>query len=288
VVRLDNGRCMVQTLDFFTPIVDDPYQFGAISAANSLSDVYAMGAVPLSALNIVCWPTGALPEEVLGLILQGGADKVAEAGALLIGGHSVKDDQLMYGLSVLGEVQERHLWTNAGAEPGDKLLLSKPLGTGIMSTALKRDQVDLGQMEPVFQSMARLNRSAAEAARSLQVHACTDITGFGLVGHGWEMARASGVTLCFDAPSIPRFDGALDLAAAGHLTRGEKVNRSYVGEALIWGEVSTALQSVIVDPQTSGGLLFAMPARDAARLVATGEATEVGEVREGPASVVVA
>ena len=278
VVRLEDGRYLIQTLDFFTPIVDDPYTFGAIAAANSLSDVYAMGGRPISVMNILCWPDGDLPEEVLAAIMQGGADKVREAGALLVGGHSVKDPQLKYGLSVTGEVAPDGLWTNAGAKPGDVLVLSKPLGSGIVSTALKRELCDEALVDRVADGMATLNRAAAEAAAGLGVNACTDITGFGLVGHGWEMARGSSVRLVITASKVPVFDGVVALAEAGCVNRGDTLNRAYVGDALSWGDVRPGLQSAIVDPQTSGGLLFSLPPAAAAQLIDAGVGTLVGRV----------
>jgi len=278
VVRLEDGRYLIQTLDFFTPIVDDPYTFGAIAAANSLSDVYAMGGRPISAMNILCWPDGDLPEEVLSSILQGGADKIREAGALLVGGHSVKDPQLKYGLSVSGEVPADGLWTNAGAQPGDVLVLSKPLGSGIVSTALKRELCGDDLIDLVAEGMAALNGPAAEAAAGLGVHACTDITGFGLVGHGWEMARGSGVRLVLSASKVPVYEGVVALAEAGCVNRGDTLNRAYVGDALTWGDVRPGLQSAIVDPQTSGGLLFALPEEGAEQLVAKGGGVIIGRV----------
>ena len=285
MVRLPDGRCLIQTLDFFTPIVDDAYTFGAIAATNSLSDVYAMGGVPLTAMNILCWPHHDLPPAVLGELLRGGADKVAEAGALLVGGHSVTDNELKFGLSVTGEVREEGLWTNAGAQAGDVLVLTKAVGTGVLSTALKRGVCPAEAEAAMVRGMLTLNRAARDAAAAGVVHACTDITGNGLVGHAWEIAQASGVRLVIEAADVPLLPGALDAAAAGHLTRGERSNRRYVGAALSWGAVEAALQSVLVDPQTSGGLLFALPAPDAARLVADGVGVKIGTVEAGEAAV---
>ena len=285
MVRLDDGRCLIQTLDFFTPIVDDAYTFGAIAATNSLSDVYAMGGVPLTAMNILCWPHHDLPPDVLSDLLRGGADKVAEAGALLVGGHSVTDNELKFGLSVTGEVREEGLWSNAGAQPGDVLVLTKPIGTGVLSTAIKREACAPEHEEISVRWMLTLNRAARDAGAAGVVHACTDVTGNGLVGHAWEIAQASGVRLIIDAAAVPLLPGAIQAAEAGHLTRGERSNRGYVGDALSWGAVPAALQSVLVDPQTSGGLLFSLPAADAERLVAAGVGTRVGTVEPGEAAL---
>ncbi len=280
MVRLGDGRCLIQTLDFFTPIVDDPWTFGAIAAANSLSDVYAMGASPVTAMNILCWPEKTLSEEMLAQVLKGGADKIAEAGALLVGGHSVRDKEPKYGLSVTGIVDEQAVWTNAGARPGQVLVLTKPLGTGIITTAHKRGKCSDEVLGGAVETMLALNRAACEAAKPLRPQGCTDITGFGLAGHAWEMARASGVVLDFDAAALPLLAGALELAEAGHLTRGEKSNRALVGQALEWNRVAPALQSVIVDPQTSGGLLLALPADRASEV-----GPVVGRVLEGAPAV---
>ncbi len=286
-MRLDDGRCLIQTLDFFTPIVDDAYTFGAIAATNSLSDVYAMGGLPITAMNILCWPHHDLPPEVLGELLRGGADKVIEAGALLVGGHSVTDNELKFGLSVTGEVAEAGLWSNAGARPGGVLVLTKAIGTGVLSTALKRGECPAEAEAASVAGMLTLNRAARDAGAAGVVHACTDITGNGLVGHAWEIARASGVRLVIASAAVPLLPWALQAAAAGHLTRGEKSNRRYVGEALSWGDVAPALQSVLVDPQTSGGLLFCLPPEDAARLVADGIGVVIGRVEAGAAAVAV-
>jgi len=288
VVRLPDGRLLIQTLDFFTPIVDDPYTFGAIAAVNSLSDVYAMGGTPLTAMNILCWPKNQLPVEALQELLRGGADKVHEAGAALVGGHSVTDKELKYGLSVSGIVEEPGLWTNAGARPGDRLVLTSAVGTGIIATAVKRNDCPQDAESASIAQMLQLNDTAMQAGARGVVHACTDITGNGLVGHAWEMAKASGVTVQIRASRVPLLPHARALAAAGHLTAGERSNRRYVGSALRWQGVPADLQSVLVDPQTSGGLLFALPADDAARLVDDGVGVEVGQVVAGPAAVVVA
>ncbi len=285
VVRLDDERALVQTVDFFTPVVDDPYTFGAIAAANALSDVYAMGGEPLSALNILCW-NEALPAEALAAVLAGGLDKVREAGAVLAGGHSVTDNEPKFGLAVTGVVHPERIWANQGARAGDALVLTKPLGTGIVTTAMKRQMCPPEAEAAAIEAMARLNREARDVAHPLAVHAATDITGFGLAGHAWEMAKASGVRVTFDVDRMPILVHAVALADAGHLTRGEHSNREYVGDALRFEGVSEALQSVMVDPQTSGGLLMALPEADAQTLVEAGVAHRVGSVEEGPAAVV--
>lgn len=281
MVRLDADRALVQTVDFFTPVVDDPWTYGAIAATNALSDVYAMGGEPLTALNVLCWDP-ELPAEVLHEILRGGLDKVREAGALLVGGHSVTDDEVKYGLAVTGVVHPDRIWRNSGARPGDVLVLTKPLGTGIVTTAAKSDACPPATFEEAVRQMSTLNRAARDAARPLEVHAATDVTGFGLAGHAWEMAAASDVSLRFRADRLPLLPGVLALARAGHLTRGDRDNRPYVRRLAMDG-VSAELQSVFVDPQTSGGLLFALPAAEAARLAAVG--VVVGDVGPGPASV---
>lgn len=283
MVRLDAERALVQTVDFFTPVVDDPYTYGAIAAANALSDVYAMGGEPLTALNVLCWDT-ELPSEILHEILRGGLDKVKEAGALLVGGHSVTDTEIKYGLSVTGLVHPDRIWRNQGARPGDVLVLTKPVGTGIVTTAMKRDACPPDLATIAIETMAALNRGARDAARPLEVHAATDVTGFGLAGHAWEMAHASDVVLQFEAAAVPVLPGAVELAEAGHLTRGDRDNRPYVRDLRFRG-VSAPLRSVFVDPQTSGGLLIAVPPGDAPALAAAGYPV-VGRVLAGPAAIV--
>lgn len=287
VVRLDAERALVQTVDFFTPVVDDPWTFGAIAAANALSDVYAMGGVPVTALNILCWDD-SLPSELLHDILRGGLDKVVEAGALLVGGHSVTDKEVKYGLSVTGLVHPDRVWKNQGARPGDALLLTKPVGTGIATTAMKRDRCPQRTADAAVAAMLELNRPARDAAveRGLSVHAATDITGFGLVGHAWEMAHASEARLVIRAGSVPLLPDVVALAAEGHLTRGERSNPEYVGSALHWSpSIPKDLRSVLVDPQTSGGLLLSMPAPEAEALASDGLGAVIGEVEPGPAAV---
>lgn len=253
---------MIQTVDFFSPIVDDPYTFGAIAAANSMSDVYAMGGEVSLALNIAGFPAD-LPMEILGAILDGGAAKVSEAGGIVAGGHTVDDAEPKYGLCVTGLAHPDAVLTKAGAQPGDRLFLSKPLGTGIITTAIKRDAADTSHAQAAIDSMLMLNRAASRAASTVRPHACTDITGFGLLGHASEMAEKSGVRLEIKASSVPVIEGALAYAEAGHRAGGLGRNRDHFtmndGVSLEPG-VPDALGAVLWDPQTSGGLLFAIAA----------------------------
>jgi selenide,water dikinase len=248
-------------VDFFTPIVDDPYLFGQIAAANSLSDVYAMGGKPITVMNILCYPINDRDPNELAEILRGGVEKVAEAGASLVGGHSVEDAEPKFGLSVTGLIDPAHITTNAGAQPGDALVLTKPLGTGIITTAAKFDECDAETLAIACRSMAALNAAAAEAMRAvgigveLPVHAATDVTGFGLLGHLFHLARASGVGIVLDSGAMPLFPEAERLAAAGNVTRGGKANQAYLGDHLVVdSSVSPDRLSLLLDPQTSGGL----------------------------------
>ena len=275
VFRISETQALVQTVDFFTPIVDDPFWFGKIAAANALSDVYAMGGTPVTALSIVCFPEGEMPPEILSQILAGAGETINESGAVLVGGHSVKDKELKYGLSVTGLVDPAKLITNGGAQPGDVLYLTKPLGTGIVSTAIKRDACPANVTERVMKQMATLNRDAAEEALKLGAHAMTDITGFGFLGHALEMARASNVTLEIDANAVPLIPEALEFAKGGYLTGGANDNQSYIGEALkVDGDIDENLLHILFDPQTSGGLLIAAPEAKSADLVAVGNVTK--------------
>lgn len=268
VYRIDDGRAIVQTVDFITPIVDDPYQYGQIAAANSISDVYAMGGRPLLALNIVCFPSRKVPLEVLQKILQGGAAKAREAGIDIVGGHSVDDDEPKYGLVVTGIVSPDRVLTNAGARPGDYLVLTKPLGSGILTTALKKKRLDETAARKIVQVMSTLNRAAAEALDGLDVHAVTDITGFGLLGHLTEMLAASRVGARLSVPQVPVLDEVWSLARCGIYPGGATRNWERFGSSTRWGNgVAPEVKMVLADPQTSGGLLIAIAASDLDRLL---------------------
>ena len=265
--QLDENTVLIQTVDFFPPIVDDPYIFGQIAACNSLSDVYAMGGSPVIALNILGLPN-CLPQDTAGKILAGGADKVTEAGAMVAGGHTIEDPEPKYGMCVTGFVHPSMLWTNAGAKPGDVLILTKPLGNGILATAAKQDKISENDFAEAIKSMATLNKYARDSAVGVQINACTDITGFGLFGHGYEMAYASGVTLDFHADSLPIFDGVLELASKGIVPGGAGRNEDYLADKITLAKnIGASLKSVLFDPQTSGGLLFSVPVTDSKKLV---------------------
>lgn len=268
VFRLRDDLAIVNTVDFFTPIVDDPYTFGAISAANSLSDVYAMGGVPKTAMNIVCFPRKELDNEILAEILCGGAEKAEEAGVVVVGGHTVDDPELKYGMAVTGIIDPRRVIRNVGATPGDALVLTKALGTGILATALKRDALGARAYAAAVESMTTLNKGASEAMLRCDVHAATDVTGFGLLGHGHGMAHGSDATLEIEAAALPLLPDLEALVVAGHLTGGCKRNRAYLeGKVLVAPRVPDALREAAYDPQTSGGLLIALPADQAERLL---------------------
>jgi len=269
VYRLTPDLALVNTVDFFTPVVDDPFTYGQIAAANALSDIYAMGGVPRTALNIVCWPQSGLPAEMLTEILRGGAAKVEEAGAVIVGGHSVADEEVKYGLAVSGTIDPRRIIRNVGAQPGDALLLTKPLGTGVLMTALKRDRLREEFYQPAVRTMAQLNRAAAQAMLQFPVHASTDITGFGLMGHAIGMAESSGVTLVFEEFDLPLLPGALEACEEKMLPGGALRNRDYFAPRVAIGdEVVENLATLTFDPQTSGGLLIALPEAHAADLLA--------------------
>jgi selenide,water dikinase len=258
VYKLTPECALVQTVDFFTPIVDDPYTFGAIAAANALSDIYAMGGRPVSALSIVAYP-GKGDLEVLEEILRGGAEKMREAGCAVIGGHSIGDEEIKFGYAVTGLIHPERVLRNSGARPGDVLLLTKRIGTGVISTAVKRGLAKAAHVEASIASMLELNRGAAEALAGLEVHACTDVTGFGLVGHALEVARASGVTVEIDSAQVPLLEGALEYARAGAIPGGLRNNREWAECAVeISGEPSEELLDLLHDPQTSGGLLVSL------------------------------
>lgn len=262
VYKLNESTALIQTLDFFTPVVDDPYVFGQIAAANSLSDVYAMGGTPLTAMNIVCFPS-CVPIEVLGEILKGGADKIIEAGALLVGGHTVEDNEPKYGLSVSGLVEPAGVLANSGARVGDYLILTKPLGLGVLNTAIKADLATEAQYRAAVETMITLNKYAIEAVKHLRISACTDITGFGFFGHAYEVAKGSGVSLEIESSKIPIIAGAKELAAMGILPAGMYANKSYVEPKIkLLEAIEEAVLDLLYDPQTSGGLLIAIAEDD--------------------------
>lgn len=265
VWRLCADLALVQTVDFFTPVVDDPYTFGQIAAANALSDIYAMGGQPLTCLNIAAFPKDALPLHVLGDILRGGIDKVNEAGATVVGGHTINDDTPKYGLAVTGLVHPDRILTNAGGKPGDILLLSKPLGAGILTTAMKRTSLPAKVIAETLGTMRTLNKEAARVALTYNAHACTDITGFGLLGHLHEMANASHLAAKVEAATVPLLPQTLELAEAGFICGGSKANLAYANTFTHFGtNVSPQMQAILSDAITSGGLLIALPASHAA------------------------
>jgi len=269
VYILTDEIALIQTLDFFTPIVNDPYTFGQIAAANSLSDVYAMGGRPLTALNIVCYPSQTVPKEALQAMLAGGLDKIHEAGALLLGGHSVDDTELKYGLSVTGVVHPQRVLTNAGARAGDRLILTKPLGTGIIATAVKGRVASPEATAQAAAVMTALNRAAAECLEGFAVHAVTDITGFGLLGHALEMATGSKVEMTLFASQVPVLDAAREYAAMGLVPAGTFANRNFCQNML---HISPGMDAVtldlLADAQTNGGLFIAVAGEQAEDLLA--------------------
>ena len=283
VFRINDHQALVQTVDFFPPIVDDPYQFGQIAAANALSDVYAMGGTPLTALNIVGFPP-KMPHEVLHKILLGGGDKIREAGAAVVGGHSIKDNELKYGVAVTGIIDIDKIITNAGAKPGDRLFLTKALGTGIIATAIKQKAASPEAIEAVVKQMAELNRLASELMVKHGAHAATDVTGFGLLGHAFEIADASGVSIKINFDKLPLLPGAVEYAAQKFLTGGAKANEEYLQNRVrISPRLKRAEIDVIYDAQTSGGLLIALPEESAGKFVSDARsmelpAAEIGEV----------
>ena len=260
VYRLSPEIALIQTLDFFTPIVNDPYDFGRIAAANSFSDIYAMGGKPLTAMNIVCFPVKEMDKSVLRSILEGGLDIIYKAGAVMVGGHSVEDPELKYGLSVTGIVHPEHFLTNAGAKPGDLLVLTKPLGTGILATALKGRMLDEKTTTMITELMATLNREAAEVMIEIGVNACTDITGFGLLGHALEMAKASKVGMCIYADKVPIISEAKIFVSMGMVPVGSHLNQKFCSHHLdIAPTIDPLILDLLADAQTSGGLLMSVP-----------------------------
>lgn len=266
IYKVTDDIALIQTVDFFTPVVDDPYTFGQIAAANSLSDVYAMGGEPKIALNIVGFPN-CLDPSILGEILAGGADKVKEAGAVLVGGHSVQDEEPKYGLCVTGFVHPKKIFKNYGCQPGDVLILTKQIGSGIINTAVKAEMASKQEVCEAVRVMASLNKKAKEAAEGFYIHACTDVTGFGLLGHCVEMAGASGVSFHLSVQDIAFLDGAAEYAKMGLVPAGAYRNREYAGDAVEAGETQECYLDLLYDPQTSGGLLFSVGAEDAPALL---------------------
>jgi selenide,water dikinase len=264
VYKLTPECALVQTVDFFTPIVDDPYTFGAIAAANSLSDVYAMGGKPLSALSILAWPAKGDPDD-LAQIVKGGAEKIHEADCALLGGHSIADNEVKFGYAVTGTIHPDRIKTNAGARPGDVLLMTKRIGTGVIATALKQGIAKESDVQAAVESMLTLNRRACEAMLAWDVHGCTDVTGFGLIGHAREMALASQVTIEIDSRAVRFLPGAVEYARLGAIPGGLKNNREFAASCV---EGQSDFDDLLYDPQTSGGLLISLPQADAARLEA--------------------
>ncbi|EGL20116.1 selenide, water dikinase SelD, partial [Paenibacillus sp. HGF7] len=275
VYKLSDDLALVQTVDFFTPIVDDPYSFGQVAAANAISDIYAMGGKPLTVLNIVAFPIKTLDKQVLTDILRGAADKVQEAGATLVGGHSIDDNEPKFGLAVTGLIHPDRVRTNAGAKPGDKLILTKPIGVGILTTSIKKDQLSEEEVQRVTSVMATLNKTAAEVMDGFEVHACTDVTGFGLLGHASEVAKGSGVGVRIGANDVPFLPRVRELAEAGFVPGGTKNNFAHVQDTVDFDpSIDQIGQWMLCDAVTSGGLLISAAAADAdellARLLAAG------------------
>ena len=256
-------------MDFFTPIVDDPYDYGRISALNSINDVWAMGGTPITALAVTCFPKKGVDFSILGEIMRGGLDVLTAHGVALVGGHSVDDPQIMFGYAVTGTINPRQVITNRGARAGDALILTKPVGTGVISTGIKFGKASAETSAASLETMLLAGREAAELMREFGAHAATDVTGFALLGHAWEMARGSNVTIEIEAARVPLIPGALELAAQGLLTSGDKSNRAYVGDDIEIGvEVSKPISSLFFDPQTAGGLLISIDKSSADALLA--------------------
>ena len=290
VYKLRDDLAIIQTIDFFTPIVDDPYDFGQIAVANALSDVYTMGGTPVTALNIVCFPIKTLDVSVLSDILAGGIEKMREAGVILLGGHSIDDKELKYGLSVTGTIDPKDMLTNSGAQPGDKIILTKPLGTGIINTALKAGMATQETISKVTASMAALNKKPAELMRKYDVHSCTDITGFGFAGHALLLALNSRRSLRIDSKSLPVFEEVGEFSGMGIMPGGLHKNKDFYKPKVIFGKnVADLIKDVVYDPQTSGGLLIVLKSSDASGLLkelhdaGINDAAIVGEITDGEA-----
>lgn len=286
VYRLSADLALVQTVDFFTPIVDDPFDYGRIAALNSVNDVWAMGGTPVTALAVTCFPKKGVDFSILAEIMRGGLQVLTENGVALVGGHSVDSQQIMFGYAITGTINPRRVVTNRGAHVGDALILTKPIGTGVISTAIKFGKASEDVMRASLDTMLLAGREAATAMVEAGANAATDVTGFALLGHAWEMARASSVTLEIKAASVPLIMGALELAAAGMMTSGDKTNRVYVGDDLKIDEgVSKELTSLLFDPQTAGGLLISVEDTQARELLARlrqvyPDVAIIGRVRE--------
>lgn len=294
VYRLNDELALVQTLDFFTPIVNDPYSFGQVAATNALSDIYAMGGKPLTALNIVAFPISTLDKGILADIMRGASDKLKEAGATLVGGHSIDDKEPKFGLAVTGLVHPQKVLTNAGAKPGDKLILTKPIGVGILTTSLKNNLLSNEEITRVTKVMTTLNKTAAEIMESYEVHACTDVTGFGLLGHASEMAKGSGNGLKIIKDQVPILPRVRELAEAGSVPGGTKNNFAHLQGSVTFPETMDQIdQWILCDAVTSGGLLIAVAEQDAESLLvdlqkAGVEASLIGEVtKEHPEHIIV-
>lgn len=260
IYRLDNERALVLSADFITPPVDDPWVYGQIAAANALSDIYAMGGRPLVCLHLACFPTGKLDEGVIGRIFEGSMAKVGEAGAVVAGGHTVEDEEPKFGLSVTGIVHPQQVWTNAGAKPGDAIILTKPIGSGVLFNANLKKAVSTQALDECVDQLIRLNEASARILADYPIHAVTDVTGFGLAGHAYEMASGSGVTIRIDSNSVPLYREAMAMYERGITTGSNKNNRAQVEGECSLGALSASMQELMVDPQTSGGLLVALPA----------------------------
>jgi selenide,water dikinase len=294
VYKISDDLAIIQTIDFFTPIVDNPYDFGQIAVANALSDVYAMGGKPLTAMNVVCFPTKKLDISILQEILKGGIDKMMEAGVILLGGHSIDDAELKYGLSVTGVVHPEKMVTNDGARVGDKLILTKRLGTGILSTALKAGKVGKELVGLMTKSMATLNKIASEQMHKVGVNACTDITGFGFLGHAGQMAESSHIAMEVNSDSIPVFAEVAEFARKGLCPGGLRRNKEFYGRMVEFSDkVPEYMRDILYDPQTSGGLLISVTSKKADLLLGklkkagTSEAAIVGEVISQPAGKII-
>jgi selenide, water dikinase len=290
VYRLDDDRALIFTLDFFPPVVDDPADYGAIAATNALNDVFAMGGAPLLALSIAAFPE-SLPTEMVAAVFAAADQQVRAAGALLAGGHTIRDEEPKYGLAVIGTVHPDGLWPKSGARPGDVVLVTKPLGTGLIMSGYKTGDAGTQQLERAVRWMRTLNKGAAEALRPFEPNAVTDVTGFGLFGHAHEMAERSGVRIRLESERFPAIDGALDLARSGLRTSGDPRNREFAGRHLEVDGVSETLQALAFDPQTAGGLLVSVPAERSATLEAEFTAQRlflrrIGRVEEGSGVVV--